>query len=78
MVTLGQQLLERLVENLGGPHQAAARLGITDHLMRNLLSGVLPVSDSLLLKVVDLLEATPHVTSGAPPETASPKGPTVT
>jgi len=78
VVTLGQQVLERLVEELGGPDQAAARLGITDTLVRHLLSGVLPVSDSLLLKIVDLLDATPQVTSGAPPESASPKGPTVT
>jgi hypothetical protein len=78
MASLGQQLLERLVEKLGGPDQAAARLGITDTLMRHLLSGALPVTDSILLKAVDALDAPPEFTSAVPPKTTIPKGPAAT
>ena len=54
MSTVGQEVLARLVAKLGGPDQAAARLGITDTLMRHLLSGVLQVPDAIMLKAVDV------------------------
>ena len=71
MATLGQQVLERVVAKFGGPDQAAVRLGITNTLMRYLLSGALPVTDSILLKAVDLLDATP----ASVVEPKSPKSP---
>jgi hypothetical protein len=72
MGTVGQEVLARLVARFGGPDQAAARLGITDTLMGHLLSGALPVPDSILLKAVDVfLEDMPP----RPPRSQPPKGP---
>jgi hypothetical protein len=55
VMTLGQQVLERLVARLGGTDQAAKALGISDTLVQHLLSGRIPVPDSVLLKAVDCL-----------------------
>jgi hypothetical protein len=66
---IGDQVLERLVEKLGGPAQAAVRLGITPTLMQHLLKGSMPVPDSLLLKAVDLvLDELPPTASLSPPK----------
>ena len=52
-VSLGQEVLGRLVRKLGGPEAAAARLGISVTLLERFLKGALPVPDSILLKAVD-------------------------
>ena len=75
MVTLGQQLLKLLVAKLGGPDQAAVGLGITDTLMRHMLSGTLPVPDSVLLKAVDLVGSKQDLAPPNDQKPASPRGP---
>ena len=52
-MSLGQEVLGRLVRKLGGPEAAAARLGISVTLLERFLKGALPVPDSILLKAVD-------------------------
>lgn len=76
-VSLGQEVLGRLVRKLGGPEAAAARLGISVTLLERFLKGALPVPDSILLKAVDhALDdpiSGPTPSAGAPP--ASPGEP---
>jgi hypothetical protein len=78
MVSLGQQVLQMLVAKLGSPEQAAARLGITDTLVQHLSNGTLPIPDSLLLKVVDILNNTSEARSASTLQPSAPKDPTAT
>ena len=52
-MSLGQEVLGRLVRRLGGPEAAAARLGISQTLLERFLKGAIAVPDSILLKAVD-------------------------
>jgi hypothetical protein len=77
--TIGQQVLERVVRKLGGPEQAARRLGISATLLERFLKGGTPVPDAVLLKAVDCVlgsdsqEPIPPLKPASPP----PKGPIV-
>jgi hypothetical protein len=72
-VSLGQEVLGRLVRKLGGPEAAAARLGISVTLLERFLKGALPVPDSILLKAVD--DALEEPPPGSPDERPSSKRP---
>lgn len=54
-MSLGQEVLGRLVRRLGGPEAAAARLGISRTLLERFLKGAIPVPDAILLKAVDFV-----------------------
>jgi hypothetical protein len=77
--TIGQQVLERVVRKLGGPEQAARRLGVSATLLERFLKGGTPVPDAVLLKAVDCVldsgppEPIPPLQPASPP----PKGPIV-
>jgi len=53
VMSLGQEVLGRLVRRLGGPEAAAARLGISHTLLERFLKGAITVPDAILLKAVD-------------------------
>jgi DNA-binding transcriptional regulator YdaS (Cro superfamily) len=75
-ITIGQQVLEKVVQRLGGPQQAAARLGISPSLLDRFLEGTMAVPDAVLLKAVDLtLDSTPQEPVPAVrPASPPPKG----
>lgn len=71
-MSLGQEVLGRLVRRLGGPQAAAVRLGISSTLLERFLKGTVAVPDAILLKAVDFaLEDTP---TPAVAEPFKPKG----
>ena len=71
-MSLGQEVLGRLVHRLGGPQAAARRLGISATLLERLLKGAMPVPDAILLKAVDFaLDDSP---TPAVAEPSRPKG----
>ena len=53
VMSLGQEVLGRLVRRLGGPEAAAARLGISQTLLERFMKGAIAVPDPILLKAVD-------------------------
>jgi len=69
-MSLGQEVLGRLVRKLGGPEPAAARLGISQTLLERFLKGAIAVPDSILLKAVDYALDDPA--SGPSPSASAP------
>jgi hypothetical protein len=65
---IGQKVIAKLVEQLGGVERASAELGITSSLLRLLAEGKVPVPDTLLLKAVSALEKTPDLSTKTPPQ----------
>jgi hypothetical protein len=65
---IGQRVMAKLVDKLGGVERASTELGITASLLRLLAEGKVPVPDNLLLKAVSLLEETPELPSRTPPQ----------
>lgn len=66
-----QRLLEQAAARLGGAENLAKRLGVTQRAMKLFLSGAMPLSDALFLKLVDLLsEQWPS--GGEPPPGRNP------
>lgn len=59
MRSRGQQVLDRVVAQLGSVEQAAIQLGVSPTLLQRLLKGQMPVPDQLLVKAMDLLESKP-------------------
>ena len=74
---VGQQVLAKAVEKLGGPDLAAARLGISATLIRRFLDGDLLLPDQILLKAVDLVFGAVEPVPAVLPESPKPKGPIV-
>ena len=73
VMSLGQEVLGRLVRKLGGPEAAAARLGISVTLLERFLKGVIAVPDSILLKAVDdALDEPPPGSLNGPPSSKRP------
>jgi len=75
-MSLGREVLGRLVRRLGGPDAAAARLEISRTLLERFLKGAIAVPDAILLKAVDYALDDPasgpsHSASAPPP---SPEG----
>ena len=52
--TVGQRVLERALQQYGEP-ELARRLGISRTILSAMLCGLKPVSDSILLKAMDLV-----------------------
>jgi hypothetical protein len=50
-----QRLLEQAAARLGGVENLAKKLGVTQRAMKLYLSGAVPLSDALFLRLVDLL-----------------------
>jgi hypothetical protein len=48
-------MLEQAAVRLGGVENLAKKLGVTQRAMKLYLSGAVPLSDALFLKLVDLL-----------------------
>jgi hypothetical protein len=75
-MSLGQEVLGRLVRTLGGPDAAAARLGISRTLLERFLKGAIAVPDAILLKAVDYAlddpASGPSLSASEPPP--SPEG----
>ena len=64
-MSLGREVLGRLVRKLGSPEAAAARLGISVTLLERFLKGRITVPDSILLKAIDIALDEPPA---APPD----------
>jgi hypothetical protein len=75
MVSLGQQVLAKVVAKLG-VERTAQVLGVSPTLVQRFLEGFAPVPDQLLLKAVDALEA-PQEVPAVLPDSPKPKGPIV-
>jgi hypothetical protein len=54
---LGQRVLSRLLQKLGGPKAAAQKLEIPDDLLEAYLDGKRPVPENIWLRAVDHLMA---------------------
>jgi hypothetical protein len=54
--SVGQVVLQKVVEKLGGLEAAAAHLGFQASIVSRLLKGTVPVPDVILLRAVDVLD----------------------
>ena len=72
--SVGQEVISRLVTKLGGIEKAARRLGIRPGLVQRFVDGTVQVPDQVMLKALDIVNATDD---GAPvvlPEYKGPRG----
>jgi hypothetical protein len=58
MPTVGHRLLREAIERLG-PEETAARLGVTLMSLQSLRMADRKISDSILLKLIDLIDSLP-------------------
>jgi plasmid maintenance system antidote protein VapI len=66
-----RRLLEQAATRLGGVEQLAKKLGVTRRAMKLYVDGTVPLSDALLLRLVDLLSEQSR-SEGQPPPAKDP------
>ena len=67
-IPIGQAVLQKVVDRLGGIGPASVRLGISASLIAKFLDGTIFVPDTVLLRAVDVvLDEQPSIPTGSQP-----------
>lgn len=72
--SVGQEIIARLVNKLGGIDKAARRLGIRAGLVQRFLDGSVQVPDQVLLKALDFVNEADDAAPVVLPESKGPRG----
>lgn len=72
--SVGQEMIARLVDKLGGVEKAARRLGIRPGLVQRFLDGSVQVPDQVMLKAIDVVNEANDAAPVVLPESKGPRG----